>query len=140
MRITLHDATAALAAGTQRALERGVPSCLAIVDEGGNLLAFVAHEDAMLACRELAVNKAYTSLSLRSPSGALDEAVQPGGPFYGLNTALGARPLVTFAGGLPLGTPVVGAVGVSGGTLEDDEDISRAVADAFDRLREDGGA
>jgi uncharacterized protein GlcG (DUF336 family) len=131
MTITLRHALAAIDAGLARADERGVPSCLAIVDAGGNLLAFAAHEDAMLACRDLAVNKAYTSLSLRCPSGALDEAVQPGGPFFGLGTALGARPLVTFAGGQPLGTPVVAAVGVSGGTLEDDEDISRAVVEAF---------
>jgi uncharacterized protein GlcG (DUF336 family) len=134
MGITLREAMTAIDAGLQRADERGVPLCVAIVDAGGNLLAFAAHEDAMLACRELAINKAYTSLSLRCPSGALDDAVQPGGPFYGLGTALGARPLVTFAGGQPLGAGVVAAVGVSGGTLDDDEDISRAVVAAFDAL------
>jgi uncharacterized protein GlcG (DUF336 family) len=140
MGITLHHATAVIAAGMRRAYERNIPSCIAIVDAGGNLLAFAAHEDAMLACRDLAINKAYTSLSLRCPSGALDEAVQPGGAFYGLNTALGARPLVTFAGGQPLGTPVIAAVGVSGGTLDDDENISAAVVDAFNKLLEEEGA
>ena len=133
MGITLREAMAAIEAGLERADERGVPSCIAIVDAGGNLLAFAAHEDAMLACRELAINKAYTSLSLRCPSGALDDAVQPGGPFFGLGTTLGTRPLVTFAGGQPLGAGgVVAAVGVSGGTLDDDEDISRTVVAAFD--------
>ncbi|KQX74197.1 heme-binding protein [Aeromicrobium sp. Root472D3] len=140
MGITLPQAMAVIQAGLHRAAERDVPSCFAIVDAGGNLLAFAAHEDAMLACRELAINKAYTSLSLRCPSGALDGAVQPGGPFFGLNTALGARPLVTFAGGRPLGTPVVAAIGVSGGTLEDDDDISAAVVDAYDALQADDGA
>lgn len=139
MSITLHQATAIIEAGMRRAHERNTPSCIAIVDGGGNLLAFAAHEDAMLACRDLAINKAYTSLSLRCPSGALDKAVQPGGAFYGLNTALGARPLVTFAGGQPLGTPVIAAVGVSGGTLEDDEDISTAVVEAFNKPFEDAG-
>lgn len=134
MGISLQEAMAVVTAGLARADDRGVPSCIAVVDAGGHLLAFAAHEDAMLACRELSINKAYTSLSLRCASGALDTAVQPGGAFYGLNTALGARPLVTFAGGQPLGTPVVAAVGVSGGTLDDDEDISRAVVEAFDLL------
>lgn len=134
MRITLDHATAIIREGMRRADERNVPSCIAVVDAGGNLLAFAAHEDAMLACRELAINKAYTSLSLRCPSGALDDAVQPGGPFFGLNSALGARPLVTFAGGQPLGTPVIAAVGVSGGTLDDDEDISLAAVSAYEKL------
>jgi uncharacterized protein GlcG (DUF336 family) len=140
MGITLHHASAIITVGMRRAYKRNIPSCIAIVDAGGNLLAFAAHEDAMLACRELAINKAYTSLSLRCPSGALDQAVQPGGSFFGLNTALGARPLVTFAGGQPLGDPVIGAVGVSGGTLEDDEDISQVLVEAFNKLLEEQDA
>jgi uncharacterized protein GlcG (DUF336 family) len=140
MAITLAVATELIAAGQRAADERGVPSCFAVVDAGGNLLAFAAHEDAMLACRELAINKAFTSLSLRCASGALDAAVQPGGPFFALNNSLNGRPLVTFAGGQPLGDPVIAAVGVSGGTLEDDDVISAAMVAAFNAIEADARA
>ena len=132
MGLTMAQALHVAQAGIARADEKSVPSCIAVVDEGGNLLAFIGDERALLVCRELAVSKAFTSLSLRAPTSALSEASVPGGPFYGLNNALASRPLITFAGGQPLGDPVVGAVGVSGGTLEDDEDISLAAQAAFD--------
>lgn len=132
MLLTSAEARAAIEGGLDRAQERGVPSCVAVVDGGGNLLAFVADESALLVCRDLAIGKAYTSLSLRAATSSLTAAVQPGGPFYGLGTAVTGRPLVTFAGGQPLGVPVVGAVGVSGGTLEDDEDISLAMVRAWE--------
>lgn len=134
MRMNLAAAQLVVTAALDHAAERGVPSAVAVVDEGGNTLAFAAHEDAILAARDLAVAKAYTSLSLRADSGALDQSVQPGGLFYGLNTALPHRPLVTFDGGRPLKDAdgrVIGAVGVSGGTLEDDATISAAAAEAF---------
>ncbi len=117
--------------GMAHAEERSVTCCVAVVDAGGNLLAFLAHEAAMLAAREIAMAKAFTALSVRTSTSALAELVLPGGPFYGLNTALGSRPLVTFAGGQVLGSPVVGAVGVSGGTLDEDEEISRTAAAAY---------
>ena len=131
MPLTLAQAQAAIEGGLARATGRGTPSCFAVVDSGGNLLAFAAKETALLVCRELAIGKAYTSLLLRAPTSSLTEAVQPGGTFYGLGNALPGRPLVTFAGGQPLGDPIIGAVGVSGGTLEDDEDISRAMVQAW---------
>ncbi|MFT4010099.1 MAG: heme-binding protein [Nocardioidaceae bacterium] len=134
MRLTLAQAQAVIAVALEHAEARGIPSAVAVVDEGGNTLAFAAHEDAILAARDLAIAKAYTSLCLRADSGDLDQNVQPGGLFFGLNTALNNRPLVTFDGGRPLRDPngrVVGAVGVSGGTLEDDATISAAAIAAF---------
>jgi uncharacterized protein GlcG (DUF336 family) len=108
MPLTLAQAQTAIDGGLARATERGTPSCFAVVDSGGNLLAFAANETALLVCRELAIGKAYTSLLLRAPTSSLTEAVQPGGPFYGLGNALPGRPLVTFAGGQPLGDPIIG--------------------------------
>ncbi|MFO6454120.1 MULTISPECIES: GlcG/HbpS family heme-binding protein [unclassified Aeromicrobium] len=137
-RLELHLAQAAVAGALAHAAQREAPSAVAVVDLGGNLLAFAADPDAILAARDLAVAKAYTSLSLRAESGALDSSVQPGGPFYGLNTALSGRPLVTFAGGRPLMDEtgnVIGAVGVSGGTLDDDTQISAAAVSAFEDAR-----
>lgn len=139
MRMNLQAAGVVLEAAHQEAYKRNAPSAVAVVDLGGNLLAFAAHEDAILAARELAINKAYTALSLRANTADLDAAVQPGGPFYALNNALAGRPLVTFAGGVPLEDPhapgaVIGAVGVSGGTLDDDTAISAAAVVAFTQL------
>ncbi|MEV7428303.1 heme-binding protein [Nocardioides sp. NPDC092400] len=138
MVLTMQVATAVIEAAHRHAAERGAPSAVAVVDAGGNLLGFMAHEDAILAARDLATNKAFTALSLRASTADLTDAVQPGGPFYALNNALAGRPLVTFAGGLPLRDPetgtIVGAVGVSGGTLEDDSEISAAGLAAFAEL------
>ena len=138
MQLTHAEARAAIDGGLARARERAVPSCFAVVDGGGNLLAFLADESAMLVCRDLAIGKAYTALALRGATSGLTGAVQPGGPFFGLGTAVVGRPLVTFAGGQPLGTPVLGAVGVSGGSLEDDEDISLAMVRAWEAVRGSG--
>lgn len=137
MRLTLSAAQTVVAAALEHADLRAIPSAVAVVDEGGNTLAFAAHEDAILAARDLATAKAYTSLSLRIDSGDLDQNVQPGALFFGLHTALANRPLVTFDGGRPLKDAdgrVIGAVGVSGGTLEDDAIISATAVSAFDAL------
>lgn len=142
-RLELHLAQAAVAGALAHATERNAPSAVAVVDLGGNLLAFAADPDAILAARDLAVAKAYTSLSLRADTEGLGSSVQPGGPFYGLNTALTGRPLVTFAGGRPLtdeSGAVIGAVGVSGGTLDDDAQISAAAVTAFESARIQQGA
>jgi uncharacterized protein GlcG (DUF336 family) len=136
MDLDLPLARAVVAAAQASATDRDVPSAVAVLDRGGNLLAFEAHPGAILAARELAIAKAYTSVSLDADSDALGAAVQPGGPFFGLAEGM-SRPIVTFAGGRPLRDPatqvVIGAVGVSGGTLDDDSVISQAAVDGFDQ-------
>lgn len=131
MRLTLEQAEAVVAAAKQRATELRVACAIAVVDSGGHLLAFAAQDGAMLVVRDLAIGKAYTANALLGPTSSLSAAVQPGSPFYGLAAGHAGRPLVTFAGGQPLGDPVVGAVGVSGGTLEQDEDISMSAVAAL---------
>lgn len=136
MRLDLTLARHLIDAGLRRAEERDMPSAVAVVDAGGNLLAFAAHPDAILAARDLAIGKAYTSVSLRVDSGKLSESTAPGGPFHTLSTALPQRPIVAFDGGRPLPDPhrnrlVLGAVGASGGTLDDDADISAAMVEAY---------
>jgi uncharacterized protein GlcG (DUF336 family) len=109
------------------------PSSVAVLDAGRELVAFARQEGARLVTVELAIAKAFTARSLNTSTGDLADSTQPGGPFYGLEVAL-SRPLVTFAGGRPLrsGEEIVGAVGVSGGTLEQDEAISLAAAAAME--------
>ncbi len=127
--ITHEVAFKALEAGAAKARELSEPSSLAIVDQGGNLLAFMRVDDAALATAEIAQSKAYTALSLRSPSGNWLEIVQPGAPLYGLDACGGKRPFVVFGGGLPVRDEktVIGGVGVSGGPVDADVAIAEVM-------------
>jgi uncharacterized protein GlcG (DUF336 family) len=132
MTITMKTIQDALAAGVKKAGDINSPSSIAIVDAGRNLLAFVRIEGALLASIEISQNKAYTSRSMNMNTGDIMELVQPGGPLYGMEHSH-ARPLITFAGGVPITKDgeVIGAVGVAGGMPPDDEAIAQAVADAI---------
>jgi uncharacterized protein GlcG (DUF336 family) len=128
--LTLEQAGSALQAAVGKAMEIGSPSSIAIVDDGRNLVAFARMDDALLASIEIAQGKAYTARSMNMNTADIGALTQPGQPLYGIETSH-ARPLVTFGGGQPLSVNgnVVGAVGVAGGTvLQDDEVASAAVA------------
>lgn len=133
--ITHESALQALLAGAAKTRELREPSSLAIVDAGGNLMAFLRVDDAALATVEIAQAKAYTALALRSPSGNWLHAVQPGGDLYGLEALGGKKPLVVFGGGLPVraGNAVIGGVGVSGGPVDIDLQIAQVMVDALER-------
>jgi uncharacterized protein GlcG (DUF336 family) len=133
MTITAEMALTALALGLQKANDLKEPSTLAIVDAGGNLLAYIRQPEAGLATVAIAQGKAYTALALRSPSGDWMEAVQPGGALYGLNHLGDHRPIVVFGGGLPVFSDgkLIGAVGVSGGPVPADVDIAEIMVAAL---------
>jgi len=134
LKLISHEvAMKALDAGAAKARELGEPSSLAIVDAGGNLLAFLRVDDAALATVEIAQNKAYTSVALRSPSGDWMDISQPGAALYALERST-AKPYVIFGGGLPVadnGT-VIGAVGVSGGPVDADVAIAQVMVSAIE--------
>ena len=132
--ITHEAAIKAIMVGASKARELGEPSSLAIVDAGGNLLAFLRVDDAALSTVEIAQGKAYTALALRSPSGNWLELVQPGRELYGLDSLGGRRPFVVFGGGLPVrsGNTVIGGVGASGGPVEADIEIAQEMVDALE--------
>jgi len=125
--ITATQAHAAIAAGVKKATELGSPSSIAIVDSGRNLVGFLRMDGALLASIEISQAKAYTARSLNMKTGDVTPYVQPGGPFYGMETSH-RQPLVIFAGGLPVTN---GAVGVAGGTLENDVAVAEAVLAAL---------
>jgi uncharacterized protein GlcG (DUF336 family) len=131
--ITHEAALKAIEVGAAKARELNEPSSLAIVDSGGNLLAFLRVDDAALSTVEIAQGKAYTALALRSPSGNWLEVVQPGRDLYGLEGLGGRRPFVVFGGGLPVrdGKTVIGGVGASGGPVEADLAIAEAMVAAL---------
>lgn len=129
--ISYEDAQRAIEAALTKATEIGSPSSVAVVDAGRELVAFARQDGALLASIEISIGKAYTARSLNMNTGDVGPLTQPGQPLYGLETTHQRR-LVTFAGGRPLrsGDEVVGAVGVAGGTVDDDDAIAAAAAEA----------
>lgn len=112
---TLAEAGSMCAAALAEAGRRGVKVSVAVVDGGGNLVAFQRMDGAEIAGPELAVGKAYTAVANSCATHELTEAAAPGGGLYGLQAAGGGR-YVVFGGGVPLWWEgrVVGGVGVSG--------------------------
>ena len=130
--LSLAQAQAVLAAALAAAEERGTKMDVAVVDAGGHLKAFARMDGAWLGSIDIALTKARTARYFDLPTEALGALAQPGGPLYGIEVSNGG--LITFPGGLPLkaadGT-VIGAVGVSGSTVEDDRAVAEAGAAAL---------
>ncbi len=130
--ITLDQAQEVLAAAIAAAEEQGTLMDIAVVDAGGNLKAFARMDGAWLGSIDIAVTKARTARYFDLPTEELGKLSQPGSPLYGIEGSNGG--LITFPGGLPLtaedGT-VIGAIGVSGSTVEDDRAVAEAGAAAL---------
>lgn len=121
----LHMAQEMAQYAQSRAVAVGVPIVFSAVDSGGNLLLLHRMDDALLASVEISMNKAFTAAAFRMPTQELGAQAQPGGPLYGLHTTGGGK-VVLFGGGLPVwqGGTLAGAIGVSGGTAEQDLEIA----------------
>jgi uncharacterized protein GlcG (DUF336 family) len=130
--VTLSAGQTIVEAARTRATEIGVPMNIAVVDDGGNLVAFARMDDAWLGSIDIAQNKAYTARAFDMPTKDLAPLAQPGGSLYGIEASNHGR-LIVFAGGIPLlsGDRVVGAVGVSGGSVEQDQEVAEAGVAAF---------
>lgn len=130
--VSLAEAQAIVGAGLAKAREIGQPSNVAVVDAGGNLLAFARMDDAWRGSIDIAINKAFTSRAFDIATKDLAPLAEPGGQFFGIHASNHGRVMV-FAGGVPLksGDTVVGGVGVSGGTGEQDQAIALAAAAAL---------
>ncbi|WP_107687598.1 GlcG/HbpS family heme-binding protein [Neisseria wadsworthii] len=130
--ITLSQAQSVVQAAVKKAEAMKVPVNVAVVDAGGNLKAFARMDDAFLGSIDIAERKARTARYFNMSTRALGKAAQPGQPLYGIETTNDG--LVIFAGGVLLtdkkGT-IVGSVGVSGGTVDEDESIADAGAKAL---------
>lgn len=132
MNIASIEVDSVSAAAKAKATEIGVAMNIAIVDEGGNLKWFCRMDNAMLGCADIAIKKAKTSRLFNTSSEEIGKLSQPGGPLYNIEHANGG--LITFAGGVLLKNSkgeIVGAVGVSGGTVEEDSEVAIAAAAAL---------
>jgi len=113
--------------GLRKAEEIGPPMNVALVDNGRDLKAFTRMEDAWLGSIDISIDKAFTSVSFLMPTQDLAEMTHPGQPLYGLEATNHGR-VGIFGGGIPLmrGEEVAGAIGVSGGTVDQDQEVAEA--------------
>jgi uncharacterized protein GlcG (DUF336 family) len=131
--VTLAPALEVIASARQKAEAIDVAMNIAVVDEGNNLVAFERMDGAWLGSIDIAQGKAYTARAFNMSTKDLAPLCQSGQPLFGLHASNDGR-LIIFAGGIPLerGGEVVGAIGVSGGSVEQDQLVAEAGADAFE--------
>jgi uncharacterized protein GlcG (DUF336 family) len=130
--ITLGDARRVIEAAEKKSESIGQPMNIAVVDAGGNLVAHVRMDGAWIGSVDISIKKAWTSRAFDIPTKDLSKLTQPGEDFYGIHASNDGRVMI-FAGGIPLKRDgiVVGAVGVSGGTGKQDQQVAEAGAKAF---------
>src|SRR5687768_9608983 len=130
--ITLEDARRIIAAAEKKADEIGQPMNIAVADAGGNLIAHVRMDNAWLGSIDISIKKAWTSRAFDITTKDLADNSQSGDQFFGIHASNDGRVMI-FAGGVPLKKDgkVVGAIGVSGGSGEQDHTVAEAGASAF---------
>lgn len=130
--LDLADARRIIAAGERKAAEIGVASSIAVVDAGGHLVAHARMDGAWIGSIDIAIDKAWTARATDHATDELAGFAQSGEPLFGLNTTNDGR-LVIFGGGVPIRKDgrVIGAAGVSGGSVEEDVTVARAALAGF---------
>ena len=129
--ISLKQARSAVAAALEKSQQLGVRMNIAVVDEGANLKAFTRMDGAWLGSIDISVKKAKTARFFNMNTGEIGKLSQPGGSLYGIEHSNGG--LITFAGGVPIKNTageVIGGIGVSGSTVENDHVVAEAGAAA----------
>lgn len=121
-------------AAEAKAAEMNVPVVFAAVDASANLMLMHRMQDAFITSVDIAINKAFTSAALKIGTHEVTPNIQPGESLYGLQLTNNCR-IIPFGGGLPIieDGQVVGAVGVSGGSVEEDMAIAKAAAEIFNK-------
>jgi uncharacterized protein GlcG (DUF336 family) len=130
--INLQQAEAAVAAAKKKAADLGTKMDIAVVDSGANLKAFARMDDAWLGSIDIAMRKARTARYFDMPSGDIGTLSQPGGPLFNIEHSNGG--LISFPGGVLIKSKageIIGAIGVSGSSVENDEAVAKAGAAAI---------
>lgn len=130
--MTLNDAKRVIAAAEKKATELGQPMNIAVADAGGNLVAHVRMDGAWIGSIDISIKKAFTSRAFDIATKDLAAHSQSGGQFFGIHASNDGRVMI-FAGGIPLKRDgkVIGAIGVSGGSGEQDHAVAESGAAAF---------
>jgi uncharacterized protein GlcG (DUF336 family) len=130
--ISLDQAQAIVSAAVKKSEEMNVKMDIAVVDAGGNLKAFARMDGAWLGSIDIAQKKAKTARDFDMPTGEIGKLSQPGKPLYMIEVS--NQGLITFPGGVPIrgsDDTIIGAVGVSGSTVENDDAVAKAGVDAL---------
>jgi uncharacterized protein GlcG (DUF336 family) len=133
-KLSVDDVLVGVKACEKKAEEIGVPMDIAVTDESGLLLMFERMDGGLVGCIQIAIDKAYTASVLGVRTEEEGVAAQPGGPDFGINSSAGGR-FIIFAGGIPIkyGKVVVGAVGCSSGTSQQDAEVAQAGVSAIEQ-------
>lgn len=129
MNITLEQAEKIIATAKQKAIELNTKMNICVVDAGANILAFVRMDGAWLGSADISLKKAKTARFFDFNTGVIGELSQPGGSLYNIEHSNGG--LITFPGGIPIKNSngeVIGAIGVSGSSVENDHLVAEAGA------------
>ncbi|MBI2979050.1 MAG: heme-binding protein [Rhodospirillales bacterium] len=131
-RLSLADAQILIEGAKRKSVAIGVPMCVAVVDESGNLIAFERMDGAKVLSVGLSQDKAFAAAVSRRPTHEYNEMCKPGNLTFGIHTSSGGR-FSTVGGGFPvvLDNTVVGGIGLSGGAAEQDMEVARAAIGHF---------
>lgn len=131
-RMTLENARKVIEAAVKKAQEIKVAMNIAVVDEGNNLVAFSRMDGAWLGSIDISMSKAYTARAFDMPTKTLMPHCQPNQSLYGIHASNHGK-IIIFPGGIPIlfGDKVVGAIGVSGGAVEQDQMVAEAGVAGF---------
>lgn len=132
MNITLEQAEKAIAAAKNKATEINTKMDICVVDAGANLVAFARMDGAWIGSIDISHKKARTAAWFTMDTAALVDAVQPGAPLYNIEHSNGG--LITFPGGVVIKNnngDIIGAIGVSGSSVENDHTVAAAGAEAI---------
>lgn len=131
-KLTLADAKIMMQAAEQKAAEIGVDMDIAVTDDGGNLVMFQRMDNARVTSIDISISKAFTAAAARKSTRAYGESGKAGGPAFGIHTSNAGRFMI-IAGGLPvfLDGQIVGGMGCSSGSPDQDEQVAQAGIDAL---------
>lgn len=127
MHVTFEQAEKAIEAAIRESNKIGTRMCIAVVDSGADLKAFVRMDDAWVGSVDIAIKKARTACFFGMNTGQIGELSQPGRPLYGIEHSNDG--LITFPGGVPVVNKngvLIGAIGVSGSSVENDHQVAKA--------------
>ena len=130
--LSLSQAQRILTEAVSKAEEIDTKMDIAVVDAGGNLKAFARMDGAWLGSIDISIKKAQTARLFDMNTGDIGALSQPGGPLYNIEVSNGG--LITFPGGIPIrdeAGAIVGAIGVSGSSVENDHTVAEAGASAL---------
>jgi uncharacterized protein GlcG (DUF336 family) len=133
-RLSESDTDILIAGASAKAKEIGIPMCIAITDESGNLIAFRRMDGGKISSVVVAQDKAYTAAAARKATHEYNEVCIPGSLAFGIHTSMGGR-LCVVGGGLPviIDREVVGGIGLSSGTPQQDMQCAQSGLDQFER-------